>query len=239
MIRGLWSFLAVAGIFSVSSPVLSGPNAGGFLVVHTTQAAYTTGDHPPLSGIACGEHDAGPHGANECPPYVPSGGPCAYNSADPTSLGDPGEEVFWWILAAFPPDSCPRVGNVVFGITFDGSVTITDGGPAPWGVTIDEWLTTAMGATVVFDPPRTSHLFEVYWFLGYSDGSPSNVRITPHPTQHRLEFRDDAVPFVEDQVRAAGILGLGGAPGRNPLFDIPPVPSSDRTWGQIKSSFKP
>lgn len=238
MIRFIGCALAVAGILSSSSPALSGPNAGGFLVVHTIQAAYTTGDHPPMSGIACGEHDRGPYGTDDCPPYFPAGGTCAYNSADPTSHGAQGEEVFWWVLAAFAPDSCPRVGSVVFGITFDESVTITDSGPAPWGTTTDEWSTTAMGATVFFDPPRTSHLFEVYWFLGYSHGGPSNVRIAAHPVQQRMEFRDDSSPAIVDPVRAAGILGLGGAPGRNPLFDIPPVASADNTWGQIKSAFK-
>lgn len=223
----LWVCLAVPG-------ALAGPNAGGVLVVHTTDLVYTL-DQPSymgLSGIACGQDGPPLPQTPVCPPYDPAGS-CNVGAANPTSAQPVDVAQIWFVLAAFPPESCPRLKATTFGIDYDSTrVVISTWGfgdesfvvlensqinsnkPWPYPASSVGWsygLPLPLG-------PSTSRLLEICWFAGYAYAGSGDLffQVTPHPTVDNRYWIDDSTPVSQDPIMGYGKLGLAGTVGVNP-----------------------
>ena len=233
----------------LASVALAGPNADGVLVLHDPGIAYTSdANYIGLSGVACGQ-DGPPDQPYSpvCPPYDPSSGPnpCDPRAADPTShISWPdGAKHVWYVMAAFPEGSCPRLHYVGFRIRYDASKVYVDAAksrdaydasvvPAPQRVVSDQDGTTPFpgpdtGVGMAFTSARTSQLQELWWFVGYSYpgavDATFSVSVLSGLAGDNSNFGDDAIPTNLDPIAGFGRLGLGGAVGENPTPG-PPQP---------------
>lgn len=228
--------LAVLAIGLMASLALAGPNATGVLQIHVSDAAYSAGqDYAHQSGIEC-EEDFLP-----CPPYDPSV-PCAVTGVaqENAAVGE-AEPFVFYVMAAFSDGSCPRVKAVTFALQYDPAVfsilesskvadfeVVTTNGDG------ESWPATNSGTGLTFNSPKTSHLFEIYWFAGvmyYTTGT--TVQVIGHRTQGAT-FADNSVPAIVDPVHALSVMGVGTGVGENP----DPNPTVETTWGWIKSTYQ-
>lgn len=179
------------------SLAVAGPNAGGTLMLHADPSLVYTTDTQSW----CGQTSLA-----ACSLAVTS---------VPWQSGTP---IVFHAIAAFPPDSQPRLKALSFGIDYDpakfvlaarGSCAdfeLPDGGwPAPGTGTAQSWTTAT----------QTNLLTECYWFVGYAyseqEGEDStSVALIPHPVQHGV-FVDDAFPAEVDTIAGYGRLGFGMA----------------------------
>lgn len=198
-------------------PAFAGPNTGGVLLVHTDDSIVYSGDqydYAGESGIQCNQQW-------QCPPYAD----CVANvhRANPTS-GRGDQVTLFWVLAAFPKDSCPHVKGTEFGLSWTGEVQIVDwGNCADFEIVSDDWPYGGAGesAGVAWRYTQKRQLVEVYWFAAYADAGPAVIQVTPHPTQGGY-FGDNSVPAVLDAITGWGTLGMNGAEGFNPEIQGPP-----------------
>src|SRR5690606_20150576 len=149
---------------------------------------------------------------------------CEMQACNPTSGKAVGETAVWWILAAFPEDSCPRLVGLTMGLGWDPpseNMVFVGWGKCSDGLEIstDDWPEefAGTGTAITWLSPRLTRLTEVYWFAGYAYYGPVELRITAHPTQGS-DFVDDSVPGQLDPITPdrRGTFGLGGATGYNP-----------------------
>lgn len=245
-------FTLAAMILILAAPVvLAGPNAGGLLVVHDPGLAYTldTPTYVGLSVVACGQDGPVFPAVQECPPYDPIGGanPCDPRATNPTSIMPAGEPHVWYVMAAFPPTSCPRLKTLGFRVAYDSlkvvirangvsapsdvvSLTISvpsseDGRPFP---------RNRSGVAVTYLETRTSLLQEIWWFAGYAYAGATDATFAVQALEGSEFFNDDSVPAVLDDITGFGTLGLGGTTGFSPDFPVPVEPTS---WGRIKAIY--
>jgi hypothetical protein len=246
-------FTLAAMMLILAAPIaLAGPNDGGVLVLHDPGLAYTsdTASYIGLSGVGCGQDGPFSPAIQFCPPYEPVDGaiPCDPLAANPTSHWSGDGSHVWYVLAAFPAESCPRLKTMGFRIEYDASkVFLAANGPAVpedmiFYVTVGSDEDSAVfpanrsGVGVSFTEARTSLLQEVWWFAGYSypgvtDATFALKQLLPQS----LAFGDDSVPTITDAYQGFGTLGLGGMVGDDPV----PVPSpvEKTSWSRIKANY--
>ena len=217
----------------------AGANAGGYLLLHTDDTVtYTVDDRDSYYYQLSSECLWDP----ECDDDHYS---CASALAnlDPTSERGP-EVALIWAIAAFPPESCPAVAGVQFGLSWP--VTGPQPGFLDWNncgdfeISTDEWPSELLQGTAVtwYTPVRRTG-FPVYWFAAYSYYGPVEIAADDFPIgQDGLLFADDQVPAQLDPVPVdhRGSVGLNGATGWNPYIVSTPVGAccaDDGTCAQI------
>jgi hypothetical protein len=177
----------------VAAPAEAGPNAGGTLIVHNPQIAYTD-DTPGYCGMnpladcetAVTRIDgAGPH----------------YDTS-----------VVWKIYAAFPQASSPRLMGASFGLQYDPEVVVfASGSCGSLELPEESWPASGTGTSTIWPEVQLGHVTEIYWFAGYvEDAAPHFFRAAPHPESFAC-FADDAVPANLDRIFAFSSLGFGAA----------------------------
>jgi hypothetical protein len=138
-------------------------------------------------------------------------------SAAVTSVAwDPGKKIVFHAIAAFPPESSPRLKALSFGIDFDSTkfVMAARGTCADFEIPGNRWPALGTGTSQSWTTgTQTGLLTEIYWFAGYvyseEDAEDStSVALIPHPQQHGV-FVDDAFPSEVDTIAAYGRLGFG------------------------------
>jgi hypothetical protein len=194
----------------VSGTALAGPNAGGTLILHANPSlVFTSGiqDYCGMSGLDS-------------------------SSAAVTSvLWDPDEKVVFHVIAAFPPESSPRLKALSFGIDFDSTkfIIAAHGECADFEVPGADWPKPGTGTTESWTTStQTGLLTECYWFAGYvyseQEGEDStSVALIPHPQQGGV-FVDDASPAAVDTIAGYGSLGFG--------MTVPPPAWSNPRYSQ-------
>lgn len=184
----------------------AGPNAGGTLIIHATPEIVWTDDIPSLCELA------------EIP-----GGDCE-NAITNLPGGPTAESYVWWITAAFPDGSSPRLAGVTFGIGYDdtaiflvdhevcGDFQLPDG----------DWPNPGAGNAVTWGSAQTDQLVTVYAFAGYEYyGSDVTFCVIQPPVRSAI-FADDSIPSELDPVVDLGCLGFNGDPGYLACPDAPP-----------------
>ncbi|MEZ4650375.1 MAG: hypothetical protein R3E97_16630 [Candidatus Eisenbacteria bacterium] len=190
------ALLLTASAHGVAS---GGPNEGGTLILHESEAVYST-DH---SGY-CGQS-----GLSRC--------------TDANTRVDGGGTVVFHALAAFSPGAENRLAGVVFGVDYepDGIVLLAWGGCGDFELWDSDWPAPGTGTAVTWGNTQTADLVEVYWFAGYNYDFPNahEFALGPHPSQGS-SFADDSVPSNLDEIAGLGTLGFGRdgfAPCPDPL----------------------
>lgn len=182
--------LAVAALLCVGSVAMAGVNANGTVLFHyNATATGTDGSYSGYGGLQSCES-----AIIEAPGDTPGPVPGA-----------------WFAYAAFLPTAHPRVAVITAGLLYDESMVFI----STWGKTADgelpttspAWPLNGSGIAVQWDVPRTSTLFEWYWFTGYGYTG-GMLCLGPHPTQGG-GFTDDSVPATTDPITAYGCLGFG------------------------------
>jgi hypothetical protein len=182
---------AVFALVVAASPAISGPNAGGVMIVHDTGLTFSTVTDLPIP-----------------PPTAP---PVSCEATDNYApLGTPTLQTVWKVYAAFPPASSPRLKGLAWGIAGTGDNYVTTAGlpdpPNCFQVVQGSWPSPpgSIGQSFVFT--QTATIVECYWFGGYSYGG--IFATVPHEVGVS-EFVDDAVPGNTDDVAGYSTLGFG------------------------------
>ena len=180
------------------STASAGPNAGGTLLVHANEALAYCSDHSSY----CAEADL--------------------SNCERVDSSVEGNGVFvWFVIAAFPEESSPRLSGVLFGIEYDAGVSLfAHGACGDFELPGPGWPQSSSGTALTWNAPRTDLLTTAYWFAGYNYDVPNPARfvIVPHPVQGGW-FGDDSIPSILDPVTAYGALGFDRN-GRQPC----PIP---------------
>ena len=234
-------FILAAVILVLTAPIaLAGPNAGGVLVLHDPGLTYTTdATYIGLSGVACGQDGPVSPAVQVCPPYDPIGGanPCDPEAANPTSAMGHDVMHVWYVMAAFPNWSCPRLKSLGFRIKYDPTKVYVD--PSKNGaadasaffvtVSSDEdgspFPSDRSGVGLSFTGVRTSRLQELWWFAGYSYSgatAPTFAVEVMSGAGNNL-FGDDSFPTDTDLIAGFGTLGFDGTVGVNPIPGSSPI----------------
>ncbi|MBK8231785.1 MAG: hypothetical protein IPK72_14655 [Candidatus Eisenbacteria bacterium] len=133
----------------------------------------------------------------------------------------------FFVLAAFPLDSSPRLKGLSFGITYppEDLLLVADGTCADFSMESTTWPASGSGIAVTWNATRLSTITEVHWFAAYcySPSIPTTFAVGPHPSQGGA-FADDAVPARIDPIETYGTLGFGCdgvpvCPGESPPRD--------------------
>lgn len=196
--------VSMAVVLSCSAPArgVAGPNAGGVLILHTNDAITYCQDHTSY----CGDFSL-----ESCE---------AIDNSAPAE----GNRVFW-VLAAFPVGSSPRLAGVTFGIHYSDAAVfmVAHGTCGDFELGVDGWPADGGGVAVTWNTARTTLLTPVYWFAAYDyDGGPhADAFRIDHFPGNRANFGDDSVPQFIDPVYDFGTLGFG-APGTTPCPVLPP-----------------
>ena len=236
--RSLFSLPALALVSSLAfvvAPALAGPNAGGFLLFHTNDAlSYTWDDIEDYSYFTVPECGYGHcNEIDECIGFV--------SNIDPTSDRSGNVPTVFWLLAVFPPESCPRLRAASFGLDWDMAYTPTFIG---WGncaageLAEDGWPEEPnAGTSIWFSSTETRQVVPLYWFAAFSYYGSTQISVSSRSGASAPEFADDSVPSIIDLVprEYRGVFGLGGGQGTNPLWSNTPV--LEDSWGGIKRRF--
>ena len=193
-----------------SNLALAGPNEGGTLILHANPSLVFTNDM---------QNPCGQSALDSCAAAV-------------TSVAwDPGKRIVFHAIAAFPPESSPRLKALSFGIDFDSTkfVLAARGTCADFEIPGNGWPGSGTGTSQSWTTgTQTGLLTEAYWFVGYTyseqEEDSTSVALIPHPEQHGV-FVDDAFPSEVDTIAAYGTLGFGMA-GALPCPNGP----SDVVW---------
>jgi hypothetical protein len=193
MIRVLTALLCLVLLAGSS---LAGPNAGGVLVVHYNKAAKVPSEKGYVDG-----------GLKDCKDVV--------NQAPADST------VMWFVYAAFPPGSSPRLKVVCFGCKYDADkVGLLRAFPPPSALEIKRnnngtpWPGPGTGDSIAFDGRLTNPVNEIYCFAGYGPKGETFATCS-HPDSLLGGMADDGVPSVLDGIVKYGSLGFG-VPGSTP-----------------------
>ena len=117
----------------------------------------------------------------------------------------------WFVFAAFPTGSHPRMAATNFGIDYDPSQVF----PMVYLPCSDRsemtaspaWPSPGSGVSLAWNTARTASLDIIYYFYGYGYQG-ETVSLTPHPILGGT-FSDDAVPPHVDAIAGYGTLGFG------------------------------
>jgi hypothetical protein len=190
------------GGLRLASPALAlaGPNQGGTLILHANPSLTFTIDIQDYCGLSA---------LDSC-------------SAAVTSVPwDLEKRVVFHVLAAFPPESTPRLKALSFGIDYDSTKFIIAARSkcADFEISEGNWPKPGTGTTESWTTgTRTGRLTEAYWFVGYAYSAyeaqdSTSVTLIPHPVQHGV-FVDDAFPAEVDTIAGYGVLGFGASGSR-------------------------
>jgi len=182
------TFFALFLLTQVSLPALAGSNAGGTLVLHALDLAYTTD-----GSVYC----------NQAPPRE-----C--EAINPTSSGAPLQ--VYTVLAVFSAGNKPRLRGVEFGVSYSGVLIDDWGSCAEVEDPMSGWPASGTGTVVVWSQAQTERIVPIYWFAGYlaSLTDAPSLELTPHP-QNGGHFGDDHVPTHLDGIAGYGTMGFGQA----------------------------
>lgn len=181
-----------------ASPCMAGKNAGGALIVHTSNT------YNWCNLLVC---------------TTPAGQPATCEEANTEATRGISQVV--WLLAAFPADSDPGVSVIYFGIDYDDShldpgVNYRLCGPAgSLEVPDDDWPYSGRGNSVAFGSPVLGNrLFRFYAFR-IDGGIPgAYFRTTINPAGGYAAFVDDGNPPMIDACYRFGTV-LWFEPGHN------------------------
>ncbi len=182
--RLLWAI----GLLPVAfTSCLAGPHQGGTLFLHANPSlVYSAG------GDYCGDENL-----SSC------GGAITNVSGNQPTV--------FFLLAAFPSGSTPRLRGVTFGLSYDSSEVqlLASGNCGTFDDPMPNWPAPCTGTAVTWSAPPTSLLVPVYWFVGqaYSATDPTVICVGPHPV-YEGTFADDSVPSELDAVACYGCLGF-------------------------------
>jgi hypothetical protein len=190
--------LAVAALLCASGVAMAGPNAGGTLILVEAVGVDYTDSISNYCGMST---------ITDCATGVVEAGL--------------GEVKVLHAIAAFAPDSSPRLKGITFGIGYDpgaadfeGVILAGNGKCADLEVptTSPAWPDSGSGNALTWAMTQTAHLVEVYWFAAYgysySGANTFSLCLIPHPTQP-TQFGDDDVPASLDDIAGLGCYGFG------------------------------
>jgi hypothetical protein len=182
--------LVLVACCALTVPALSGPNAGGTLVIQNAGLPVSTVD--PAASI-CGQGDI----------------PASCASINPRLDGSgPGDHRIWKVYAAFPASSSPRLMGISFGITYDPDMLVITGEATHMCGDFElpdiGWPGPNLGNSVTWNSVQTSHLVPIYAFSGYALG-PTYFFLT----NYYGAFGDDAVPAHLDDINGWSTFGFG------------------------------
>jgi hypothetical protein len=194
--RAFWSLavpiLCVLQGLVRPGPAVGGVNAGGVLLVHCNPAMEVPGEATFVDG-----------------------GLAACDSAVVQAPAD--STVLWFIYAAFPSGSSPRLKVVTFGCQFDAdSVGILWAAPRPGSSELRYeptayWPYPGSGTMMGFTEALTDSVDEIYCFAGYGpEGENFALVANPDSVQGGV-FADDGTPSELDAIADFGSLGFGVA----------------------------
>ena len=192
-----FQLLAVSFCFFLAGGTAhAGPNAGGTLIIHATSEIEWTDDIPSLCGLA----------------EIPDGD-CAnaiINLAGGSTLPS-----VWWIVAAFPDGSSPRLAGVTFGVDYDDTAITLVSYESCGGFELhdEDWPAPGAGTAVTWATAQTDQLVTVYAFAGYEYYGADVAFCVGQPSQRNANFADDSIPSLLDPVVDFGCLGFNGDPG--------------------------
>jgi hypothetical protein len=125
--------------------------------------------------------------------------------------------VLWFLYAAFPSGSSPRLKVVTFGCQFDAdSVGLLWAAPRPGSSELRyeptaSWPYPGSGTMMGFAEALTDSVDEIYCFAGYGpEGETFAVVANPDSVQGGV-FADDGTPSTLDSIADFGSLGFGMA----------------------------
>ncbi|MCA9758747.1 MAG: choice-of-anchor D domain-containing protein [Candidatus Eisenbacteria bacterium] len=205
---------------SLVPSAFAGPNANGFLLLHTDDTVVYTQDD---ESIYCD------HLYLECP-FDPecdddhSGCESVLEQLDVTSDRGINPSVFW-LLGAFRADACPRVTGAQFSLSWPVEsmpTFVSWGSCGDFEIASEGWPTELLsGTAITFSQPITRTALSLYWFAAYSYYGPLVIAAADYPTSsYGAAFADDSVPSVIDPIPDGnlGTIGLNGATGWNPYI---------------------
>ncbi|MBK8232263.1 MAG: hypothetical protein IPK72_17175 [Candidatus Eisenbacteria bacterium] len=165
-------------------PYPCGPNRGGVLTFHS---------NPSLSYSTGAEYCGGSAVAR-----------CEEISTNATGEGTR----ILHVLAAFPSHINPALRGVSFGIDYQPTdLAVVDAQScADLEQPGSDWPASGSGTSVLWVTPRSEPLVEVYWFAVENYGSPTELRLTPHPTEGAL-FEGPA-SGARDAIACLGAFGF-------------------------------
>ena len=170
-----------------ASVASAGPNAGGTLIVSVQESiVYCT----------------------DTTTYCPNFDLANCQSTDNSASGS-ATKVFY-VVAAFPTGSNPRLAGLTFGVQYTSNVTLVgQASCADFELTTSNWPDSGSGTALTWNSARTTLLTPAYWFAGYNYYSPDAgpFGVIAHPTQGG-NFADDSVPAKLDEIAAYGSLGF-------------------------------
>lgn len=227
VISGILTALSLLPLFL--SHAAAGPNAGGRLLVYTREDVACTSHwpHPPDSGVQCLDQPCAPWDPTDCAALV------VQADAGHTSSRRDACAIFW-VLAAFPLESCPRLRGAAFGIDYmpERLQIEATGVYAPFHIQTtgpgEAWPAPGSGLALIWEVPRTGRITELAWFVAQVGDLPTQFAVTAHPEMGYPAFADDSIPANRDPVadgvsdRYLPIMGFGGASGSNPSYGFDP-----------------
>ena len=179
---------------ALPSGAVAGPNARGTLVIHVNEGlTYSFGAEYGGAGSLRSCRDA---------------------KTNVKRAHSREESAVWFVYAAFPEKSSPRMAGVRFGVDYDSNnVSIIASGVSRLAeleqCTSRRWPKPGTGIGLRFTTTQVARLLEVCWFAGYNYSDESRVfEVRAHPTMGGF-FLDGSVPVQEDPVAAFGQLGFG------------------------------
>ena len=173
----------------------AGANAGGTLILHANPSINYTTEVKSYGGHA---------GITDCAKAVDS------------VPANPSRTTVFYVLAAFAPESSPRLRGLTFGIRYDPKRfgLVGRGSSGDSEIPGAHWPNSGSGNAVAWKTAQTAGLLEAYWFAGYaySKQDTTSFTLTAHPDPELGgAFADDAVPAQLDPITAYGRLGFGTA----------------------------
>ena len=171
------------------SPVSAGPHAGGALLVHVMEGAYS------------GDIDyCGVDPITSCEEVV-------------ARIDDASSPFVWSIYAVFPETTEPELRGVQFGIEYGSGLIVDTFGHC--GDYQDSqgspWPAGRSGTNIIWFAPQTERLVQVCWFTGYAASLAGGLefQLTPFPGRPDALFGDNSTAPVIDPVAILGRLGFG------------------------------
>jgi hypothetical protein len=184
------------GFTAVPGPAWSGPNQGGYLILHANPNLTFTTEMPW----------PGSSDLRDCREAV-------------TTVPGDGKQINLFVMAVFDNFASPQVAGLTFGIDYSTSqIRLHDGGAFGQVPTLDGemgWPRAGSGVTVAWGDgdEKTDRVNEIYWFSCYAvDGA--TVSLVPHPRAGG-QFCTRSFPKEYDDIEGYGTIGFG-TPGINP-----------------------
>lgn len=178
--------LCLVALLAIAGTANAGANAGGTLVFHHLDVAYTTDNSGYCAEVM----------PRDCESINPNSSGASYQ--------------VWAVLGVFSAENKPKLRGVEFGIQYTG-VELDDWGACGiFEYPMPGWPASGTGTVVTWDAPQTKRIQPVYWFVTYlaSLADLPTFELTPHP-QNGGHFADAYIPAHTDLITAYGSIGFG------------------------------